>query len=114
MRPSGREDHPARGVEGAGVLGLVERAARRRAAGLEDGPERSGGVARAERGERLVHGGRVVREVVVDADAARLTEQLLPPLHPFERRERRTASRARRPRTPRAHAAIVATAFRTL
>ncbi len=82
------EDDARGGAERARVGLLVQRAAGGRAARLEHGPERALGVARAEGPQRLVDGGRVVREVVVDADATRLEEQILPAPHALEARER--------------------------
>ena len=74
-------------VERARVRLLVQRAAGGRAPRLERDPQGPVRVPSAQRPQRLVDGGRVVREVVVDAHAPRLADELLPAPHAFERRE---------------------------
>ena len=96
-----REEHAVGRVERARVRVLVQRAARGRAARLEHDPERAAGVPRSQRAQRLVHGGRVVREVVVDAHAAGLAEEVLPAPHALERREGRARLVDARRRSPR-------------
>ena len=103
VRPAERrQDHVVGGVEGALVLLLVQRAASGRAAGLEGDPERALRVPGAQGPQRLVDRRRMVREVVVDAYAVGLTQQVLPAPHPLERREVRSRLGDARPEAGRA------------
>ena len=79
-----RDDDDVRRPEGVGVGLLEDRSPRRGAAGLEDGPHAALPEAEPQRLERDLHGGRVVREVVEDGDAARLADDLLASLDPEE------------------------------
>ena len=71
-------------AEALGVRLLVKVAAGRGAAGLEYREQPALGMPLAQRHERLAHRRRVVREVVVHEDAARLADQILPPPHALE------------------------------
>ena len=114
LRPSGARRTWSAASNDARVGLLVQRAARRRAPRLERDPERARGVARAQRAQRLVDGGRVVREVVVDAHAA-AARRAGPGggARPRTRPGARARSVTLAP-NPSAHAAIAATALRTL
>ena len=114
VRPERGEQDVVGGVEGARVGFLVERAARGRAARLEGDPERALRMARPQGAERLVDGRRVVREVVVDAHAARLAEQVLPPAHALERGEVRARVASGSRRSPRRTRRAPPSALRTL
>src|SRR5690606_6761593 len=67
------EERDVRGGERGRIVVLMEFPTRRCAARLEHGDEASFGMTRAKREQRLPNGGRMMREIVVDVDAARRT-----------------------------------------
>ena len=83
------------GAEGFGVLPLEDCEARGGRARLEDGDDSPARVLVAQRSQRLADGGRVVREVVNDRDAALAPAHLHAPLDALERGERVLDLRAR-------------------
>src|SRR5947209_15086727 len=89
------DDDGVGGAEGCGVLALEDCEARGGRARLEDGDDSPARVLVAQRSQRLADGGRVVREVVNDRDAALAPAHLHAPLDALERGERVLDLRAR-------------------